>query len=843
MRPPLTVVLVNNSGGGIFSFLPIADHLPDDVFTPLWATPQNVDLAGMCRAHGIPHVRVSSPEELRTALKSAWGLNRHSVIEAITDRGSNVDNHRQVQATVKEAIRATVTQRMITHVEAFPARVARHIITATCKRFQLPMKRPMTVQQPSMGSAVPPREGIFIILDVHTALESTSTTRVAGEVSPLPGLHKETLEEAEAQAEFMSGLLSGAMLPNDAKQFDSWLRGSLGVDPRELLPSVRFGVEGAVLSAMAAARQMPLAQVLSNGMRSITRLGDIVAVNAMMDPQGDLIVAREQARALQARTQPTCIKIKVGRVKNPLDDAAAVLAVRDIVGSDVLLRVDANRAWSMEEAVAFGGAVQSAGLQYIEEPLKDPTADTIAQFYSETGIPVALDESIDEGLFGFFLEDGYWSTATDLEPLPSGIAAVVLKPSVLGGFLQASRLAKIARSRGASVIFSSAFESPLGLLQLAHLAAVEDPEGTMHHGLGTGEWLDLSAQPADIAAKIQDMVRPPSNEQPFSHIQLDGLADMATANRPTVLDMDTSLGLESTKNASNVHVTTSLGTYNLQFIDITPAVVSKKPPVVFLHGFLGHPEEWAPFMRAFAAAGHRCVALNLPGHGSTVDAKEQGAYSLEATAEAVAAALGILNVERCTVVGYSLGARLALLLAAKWPAVVARVAAVSGSPGIEDPDMRAERAKVDTAGADSLRWMGVSKYMDSWYDTPMWATLTAREPLFSIILKRRKRRLECCNGPLSQALEGMSPGRAPAVSKDLCALAAAGELPDLLLVAGEADTKFVKINEELEERIRIAQQAQHGVASTIKTVVVPDCGHTVHIERPVALLQILQSFI
>lgn len=46
MRPPLTVVLINNGGGGIFSFLPIADAVPEDVFTPLWATPQHVDLAG-----------------------------------------------------------------------------------------------------------------------------------------------------------------------------------------------------------------------------------------------------------------------------------------------------------------------------------------------------------------------------------------------------------------------------------------------------------------------------------------------------------------------------------------------------------------------------------------------------------------------------------------------------------------------------------------------------------------------------------------------------------------------------------------------------------------------------
>ena len=46
LQAPLTIVLVNNGGGGIFSFLPVADAVPEDAFTPLWATPQNVDLAG-----------------------------------------------------------------------------------------------------------------------------------------------------------------------------------------------------------------------------------------------------------------------------------------------------------------------------------------------------------------------------------------------------------------------------------------------------------------------------------------------------------------------------------------------------------------------------------------------------------------------------------------------------------------------------------------------------------------------------------------------------------------------------------------------------------------------------
>ncbi|EIE27179.1 Thiamin diphosphate-binding protein, partial [Coccomyxa subellipsoidea C-169] len=104
MRPPLTVVLINNAGGGIFSFLPIADQLPPDTFSQLWATPQNVDLAGMCRAHGIAHQRVTERVDLRKALQAAWALNKHSVVEVITKRDSNVGHHRSIQERVRQSL-------------------------------------------------------------------------------------------------------------------------------------------------------------------------------------------------------------------------------------------------------------------------------------------------------------------------------------------------------------------------------------------------------------------------------------------------------------------------------------------------------------------------------------------------------------------------------------------------------------------------------------------------------------------------------------------------------------------------------------------------------------------
>lgn len=58
-RRPLTVVVVNNGGGGIFRFLPINGQLPAEDFTQLWETPTSgIDIGALCRAHGIPHQKV-----------------------------------------------------------------------------------------------------------------------------------------------------------------------------------------------------------------------------------------------------------------------------------------------------------------------------------------------------------------------------------------------------------------------------------------------------------------------------------------------------------------------------------------------------------------------------------------------------------------------------------------------------------------------------------------------------------------------------------------------------------------------------------------------------------------
>jgi 2-succinyl-5-enolpyruvyl-6-hydroxy-3-cyclohexene-1-carboxylate synthase len=99
LRIPLTVLVVNNDGGGIFHFLPIAQHR--ERFEELFATPHGLDLAGAAALCGAEFARCTDASSLRAALGKSGGLR---LIEARTDRARNVEQHRALQAAVIAAV-------------------------------------------------------------------------------------------------------------------------------------------------------------------------------------------------------------------------------------------------------------------------------------------------------------------------------------------------------------------------------------------------------------------------------------------------------------------------------------------------------------------------------------------------------------------------------------------------------------------------------------------------------------------------------------------------------------------------------------------------------------------
>ncbi len=103
LEHPLTIVVVNNGGGGIFSFLPIAEH--EDVLRPYVETPHDIHFEGICASFGLPYAHVDTRDGFETAYKAAIASGRSSVIEVASDIAANKAHHERIEAAIDAALR------------------------------------------------------------------------------------------------------------------------------------------------------------------------------------------------------------------------------------------------------------------------------------------------------------------------------------------------------------------------------------------------------------------------------------------------------------------------------------------------------------------------------------------------------------------------------------------------------------------------------------------------------------------------------------------------------------------------------------------------------------------
>ena len=997
-QPPVTVVVVNNGGGGIFSFLPVADQIDAPKFTKLFATPPDVSRRGLCDAHRVAHAHPSTPAALRTALRAAWAEGRHSVVEVTTSRARNLAQHKELQRRVAEAVDAALAlekrfekEAEAEEEEADPTGTAhpRAVVSSTVSRFALPMLRePTTFVDPVIDPEDPEetkraRAGttrVGYILEVRLANGAVGR----GEASPLPGLHRESAAEAGAQLRVVAAALESAVVPATLPLLGGavtdWLCETVGIRVVDaLLPSVRFALESAVLSALVAGaaahsetkekirteKAFALADALaygaarvspsegSNSVSNQTRAVEINALIASCDGDTPESAAREAAALVKQGYR--CLKIKVARgsgAAGAAADADRVEAIREAVGPDVALRCDANRGWSLNDALAFGLRAMRFDLQYVEEPVRDIESD-LAAFHCTTGVPVALDESVDDALLRARNKNNA-SVADALEELfePTfGVVALVLKPGVLGGFEACAAAAAAARTKGINAVVTTAFESGVGVSACAHLAAaldaaaererersqprIDDDDDSdsivaesrsslvsldddtnepnpvasrlraMQHGLGTGAWLDGDVTETPIAPIVSIRCDAANGNQSGGvgvALESDGAFGNVAPFLTSVVTPETSIGIsrenDSRENDDRIlsssssvvwgsievrEVVTPRGTYRFRVRDSrgtfrdddakgSDAKIAKRSSVLFLHGFMGGMEDWDAVARGLVSEA-RCVAADMPGHGGTTflpangNAEAEG-YGIEAMAEAVAklgdSLFGGDDDTPVTVVGYSMGARVALATAAACaneetpssPSFLkkkrgGRVVSIGGSPGIAGGDARRARAERDDALAEVLRASGVEPFARAWYTQSLFGSLTAH-PRFSVarLARRRAASLENArvrNGDellsasaaasaaaerLAATLSAASPGRQIEVSA--ASLAASGVRVDF--VTGALDAKFVKIAQTLAEETRVCLEASGVTEARVTESTVPGAGHAAHLEAPEALV-------
>ena len=263
-----------------------------------------------------------------------------------------------------------------------------------------------------------------------------------GEASPLPGFSRENLDDAAEQLRGLATALVGRRVTAETLESE----GSLARELDLLAPSVRFGLELALWNLYAAYQGKSLPKLMTPYPKMT------VSVNALIS--GPPERALEEARRMRAAGYEA-VKLKVGgRVVE--EDVELVRALCKVLGDDVSVRLDANRAWSFEEASIFASGTADLRFEYVEEPLADPSR--LSSLVRDYGVPVALDESL-AGMPPLALQDHEYARA------------VVLKPTLLGGISATLRLANRARELGITPVISSAYETGVGTLALIALAA------------------------------------------------------------------------------------------------------------------------------------------------------------------------------------------------------------------------------------------------------------------------------------------------------------------------------------------------------------------------------------
>jgi L-alanine-DL-glutamate epimerase-like enolase superfamily enzyme len=187
-----------------------------------------------------------------------------------------------------------------------------------------------------------------------------------------------------------------------------------------------------------------------------------VPVNATLSALDRAGVSEQAAAAV--RSGFGCLKVKVGMG----DDAGRVAAVRAAAGPEVALRLDANGAWSVEQAVRTIEALSPAGLELVEEPCHG--LESVREVRERVAVRVAIDE-----------------TAAEHGALGAGVAdAVCLKISRCGGIAGLIAAATLVRASGAEVYLASTLDGPLGIAAAVHAAAALASRGPVAHcGLAT----------------------------------------------------------------------------------------------------------------------------------------------------------------------------------------------------------------------------------------------------------------------------------------------------------------------------------------------------------------------
>ncbi|QSX33842.1 2-succinyl-6-hydroxy-2,4-cyclohexadiene-1-carboxylate synthase [Shewanella avicenniae] len=243
----------------------------------------------------------------------------------------------------------------------------------------------------------------------------------------------------------------------------------------------------------------------------------------------------------------------------------------------------------------------------------------------------------------------------------------------------------------------------------------------------------------------------------------------------------------------------------------------QQPALVLLHGFLGSGADWQPLLARLSQTFY-CITVDLPGHGQSQHTLQHSPAFTEC-ATLVQQSVLALGIEQFHLLGYSLGGRIALHLAAEYPQHLLSLQLESCHPGLVTEAEREQRASNDQLWQQRLAQLSMSDFLALWYQQAVFADLSEQQRQ-TLIAQRAQQ------DPAS--LLAMYAGTSLALQQPLW------QLPSQLTCAvhyyyGTRDAKFTALAQRWQQQ-----------APELRLHAIDAVGHNCHKGNPVAFLAQLQ---
>ena len=291
--------------------------------------------------------------------------------------------------------------------------------------------------------------------------EASPHIKGTGECAPLAGLSVDDVPNYET---ILQGLVQQI---NNNKSTDSF--------DFNAFPSIKFGLETALLDLKYGGNKIIFQNFYAIGRQGIP-INGLVWMNEIEAMKTEVLQKIKQGFE--------CIKIKIGALN--FDDECKLLEFirKQKGGEKLILRTDANGAFAVDDALIKLKELKRFNLHSIEQPIKQGNLEVMAELCAKSAVAIALDEE----LIGISNGKSMLQLLQKIKP-----QYIVLKPNLLGGFIQSDAWINTAQKLNIGYWITSALESNIGLNAIAQYAANLNIGG--YQGLGTGHLYTNNLKP------------------------------------------------------------------------------------------------------------------------------------------------------------------------------------------------------------------------------------------------------------------------------------------------------------------------------------------------------------